>query len=393
MFVLLLLSAKFILFNSQSKDFKYKFTSDKGNLGIKMLAFGPTGKKVQDVSLGVDYQEPDFKTTYETIVFMVTNTGSNPWSDFTLKTSGTMVLANDEIAYDSGEPQSIGETGIAYLSTTGAPYGGWAVRFTPKNSENRLKKIKYWAGFYGEFDGDDVTLNIPKRFQVHIWNAKNDSTPGQDLITPFIYQSYRTEMPDDFIEIDLNTYKDKLTNLTGPIFIGFMEDDAGDDYSTALGISNASSTQNCTFIRGLIRNSQYDTTWKAMKRLSISGNSLDGWNAMIRADFVYLVSTGVEENVEELPSTYSLSQNYPNPFNPTTKIEYMVPKSGNVKIIIYDMLGRNIKTIINEVHNKGKYSVVWNGDDNSGRKVSSGIYLYRMETESFTSVKKLNLIK
>jgi hypothetical protein len=379
--------AKYIIFDSQSKYFKYRFTSDRGNLSIKMMAFGPNGKKVQDIVIGTDYEEPDFKTNYETIVFVISKIGgSDAWSDFTLNSSGTIVLQNDEIAYDSGTPQTVGETGVGYMFSTGAPYGGWAVKFYPKQNQNCLRKIKLSVGFDQEVPPPSAPDNPLKRFQVHIWKAKNDTTPGADLITPFIYQSYRTELSEDFLEIDLSAYKDKLTNLSGPVFVGFLEDD---DSPTGLAVSDASSPQNFTYIRGL----KDDTLWYPMNGMNIDGTSLSGWNAMIRAEFVYLVSDGVAETIDELPSSYSLGQNYPNPFNPSTRIDYTIPKTGNVKINIYDILGRNIKTLINEIQGKGKYSVRWNGDDNSGRRVSSGLYLYRMETEGFTSVKKLNLIK
>jgi len=381
-----LYASKYIVFNSQAKDFKFKFTTTTGNIKIKMLAFGANAKKFHDIPIGEEITEYEFKDKYETVVFVITNTGGNPWADFTINSTGTIVLQNDEIAYDSGTPQSIGETGVSYLNTTSAPYGGWAVKFTPKNEANRLKKIKYWVGFDQEFEDGVAPASAPKRFQVHIWKAKNDTTPGEDLITPFIYQSYRSEIADEFIEIDLTAYKNQLTNLQGSIFVGFLEDD---EWVTAPAVSNASPTENNTIIRGL----RDDTLWYAMKRLSIAGNSLSGWNAMFRAQFVYYVATGIEEIAEELPDSYTLKQNYPNPFNPTTKIEYSLPKSGNVKIVIYDILGKKIKTLVDQIEQKGSYSIIWNGEDDLGNKAASGIYFYRMEAGGYTAVKKLNLLK
>jgi hypothetical protein len=114
---------------------------------------------------------------------------------------------------------------------------------------------------------------------------------------------------------------------------------------------------------------------------------------MIRATFTYLLTTGIEITVEELPCDYSLSQNYPNPFNPSTTIEYALPNSENVKIEIYDLLGRLVKTLVNETKLSGKYSVIWNGEDDRGKAVSSGIYLYRLHSGSQVITKKLNTIK
>ncbi len=89
-----------------------------------------------------------------------------------------------------------------------------------------------------------------------------------------------------------------------------------------------------------------------------------------------------------IPSDYSISQNYPNPFNPTTKIKFALPKSGMIKIIIYDLLGRKVETLVNSEMEAGYHEI--NVDVNN---LPSGIYLYRMEAGSFTSTRKFVLLK
>jgi hypothetical protein len=102
--------------------------------------------------------------------------------------------------------------------------------------------------------------------------------------------------------------------------------------------------------------------------------------------------TGVEgEN--GLPVSYDLSQNYPNPFNPTTTIRYSLPTNSFVTLRIYDILGREVKTLISTEQNSGTHSVQWNGDNNYGTKVSSGIYLYRIEAANFVMTKKMIMLK
>jgi hypothetical protein len=85
---------------------------------------------------------------------------------------------------------------------------------------------------------------------------------------------------------------------------------------------------------------------------------------------------------------YSLSQNYPNPFNPSTTINYSLPKSGNVKITVYNAIGSKVATIVNEYKPAGNYSVQFNGSN-----LASGIYLYRLESGNFSDTKKLVLLK
>ena len=94
-----------------------------------------------------------------------------------------------------------------------------------------------------------------------------------------------------------------------------------------------------------------------------------------------------------IPATFNLSQNYPNPFNPSTTISYSVPQNVRVKIIIYDMLGREVKTLVNAEQSAGVHQAVWNGDNNYGSKVASGTYIYRAVMGDNVSVKKMLLLK
>jgi hypothetical protein len=104
-------------------------------------------------------------------------------------------------------------------------------------------------------------------------------------------------------------------------------------------------------------------------------------------------STSVESEQTELPTKFDLSQNYPNPFNPTTTIRYSLPKASYVSIKIYNMLGQEVKTLFNGERNAGAFMVQWNGDNNSGQKVASGAYIYRIVAGSFVETKKMMFLK
>ncbi|HMQ67669.1 MAG TPA: T9SS type A sorting domain-containing protein [Ignavibacteria bacterium] len=91
---------------------------------------------------------------------------------------------------------------------------------------------------------------------------------------------------------------------------------------------------------------------------------------------------------ENIPSKYSLNQNYPNPFNPSTVISYDLPVSGNVRVTIYDMLGKEIKNLVNEFQSPGRYNVTFNAVG-----LSSGVYFYRLNTKGFTEIKRMILLK
>lgn len=91
---------------------------------------------------------------------------------------------------------------------------------------------------------------------------------------------------------------------------------------------------------------------------------------------------------EQLPKPFSLGQNYPNPFNPTTIISYQLPVSSNVTLKIFDILGREVATIVDEFRKAGYYKEVWDASN-----YASGVYFYKIAYNKFTSIKKLAVVK
>jgi hypothetical protein len=100
------------------------------------------------------------------------------------------------------------------------------------------------------------------------------------------------------------------------------------------------------------------------------------------------IFTGLIPINGEVPNSFSLSQNYPNPFNPVTNIRFSIPNSGSVKLVVFDILGREVITLLNEVKPAGNYLV-----DFDASKLSSGVYFYRLTSGSFTETKKMLLVK
>ena len=100
-----------------------------------------------------------------------------------------------------------------------------------------------------------------------------------------------------------------------------------------------------------------------------------------------------EEDLNQLPKEFGLSQNYPNPFNPTTVIEYALPKSCDVRIKIYNILGQAVRDLVNERQEVGYKIINWDGKDDHGKEVCSGIYFYRIVAGNFVKSKKMILLK
>ena len=98
--------------------------------------------------------------------------------------------------------------------------------------------------------------------------------------------------------------------------------------------------------------------------------------------------------LEGLPGEFSLSQNYPNPFNPTTTMYFDVPHSAHVTVTVYNVLGQQITTLVDQQMPPGKrHSVDWDGRATSGNQVASGIYFYKMEADNFVETKKMMMLK
>ncbi|MCB9087174.1 MAG: T9SS type A sorting domain-containing protein [Calditrichae bacterium] len=105
------------------------------------------------------------------------------------------------------------------------------------------------------------------------------------------------------------------------------------------------------------------------------------------------VITGIEDGLTGIPTEFSLQQNYPNPFNPTTTIRYGLREDAKVSVKIYNVLGQVVKTLVNNRQTAGFKTAVWDGTNDFGAKVSSGIYIYRIEANDFVDSKKMILLK
>jgi hypothetical protein len=98
-------------------------------------------------------------------------------------------------------------------------------------------------------------------------------------------------------------------------------------------------------------------------------------------------------DLKPLPDSFGLGQNMPNPFNPSTNITYQLPEAGQVRLVIYNLLGQEIRVLANERLEAGYYTVTWDGTDQMGRQVASGIYLYRMQAGKFVDANRMMLLK
>jgi len=114
----------------------------------------------------------------------------------------------------------------------------------------------------------------------------------------------------------------------------------------------------------------------------------DGSIANVRVEYPEFGSVAFSNPADELPTEYNLAQNYPNPFNPTTDIAFALPHAGQVKLVVYNVLGQEVVTLVDQHMDAGNHTVTWEAND-----YSSGVYFYRLNAEKYTQTLKMMLLK
>ena len=199
------------------------------------------------------------------------------------------------------------------------------------------------------------------------WN--NDST-----WTPMVELTERTsgwflnvyENDDELIIIAGNSIE-TIDSGTGPIFI----------------VNN--------LINSNTANSEVEIDFTIVELTDMYGNPYLNYESI--PGVFYIVETMSNSKTDILPGEFQLAQNYPNPFNPFTTLLYELSENSHVKITIYDMLGRKVKTLINETQDAGSRTVIWNATNDYGEPVSAGIYLYQIKAGEYLQTKKMVLLK
>ena len=109
--------------------------------------------------------------------------------------------------------------------------------------------------------------------------------------------------------------------------------------------------------------------------------------------FAACAITAVRDNDETVSQSFFLAQNYPNPFNPETTISYQLPVTGSVELAISNILGQKVRTLFNQRRTTGYHHVRWDGRNEAGVQVPSGVYLYRLVADNFVQTKKMLLLR
>jgi len=283
--------AQYISFAS-ARNFRITFTLPAG-VSVRAIEAEPASVRIRDVAGGVEFTSPGLGAQFTSVVFVVSGLSSAPLP-YSFTASGEPLHFITEESYDSGTPHPFSQGLAPYIGFgNNATTLGMAVRFQPQVKGNVLRKARMMVAFNQEFSNGTALPTDSKNFVFHVWNDRN-GRPGTDIIPPFLVSVNRDAYPfGSFVDVDLSAYESALTNLKGPVYLGFMED-VIDSVGTYLAVDNFVQEDYSYVFRGPNYTRAPPNAWQTMREASAiqqTPGSLDGLNLMMRAVFEYADST------------------------------------------------------------------------------------------------------
>ena len=234
------------------------------------------------------------------------------------------------------------------------------------------------AAVFMTSDGGETWTIVHRTNRLHSWGWKiSFPTPSTGYVS---VQGKNGSMVLKTTDGGYTWFETTLADGVGGSAIGFITEDFGwiGGNATARSTDGGVTWENAGWGRML-------------NRIRVLGDTL----AFASGDRVYRYRRDVSTSVDgdAAPYTILLEQNYPNPFNPETTISYTVGVHGHVEVIVQDALGRYVTTLVNRSHSPGPYEIVWNGEDDSGIAVPSGLYFYQLRMASHTDARPMVLLR
>ena len=345
------------------------FTSSNPALIIKAVEIG-SSKRVLDVTSGTEFTEPLFGTTYYEIHFVVMNTDPNTQATYSYTASGTGGITQTTLSYASND---------AYYIILPSSNQKLATRFSPTVS--------------GQLYSVSVKLNygvnaIKGSGKLRVSACQNTSgsiggIPGT-LIGTSVDVPFSQLISDSWNEINMQGANVSITTGTDFHIVVEVAGTIGDTLQFLLDDGTTTPTSNRT---SSYRNGVNGLGWYNRADPNY-GKPVSHENLLLTVSIA--VPTAVIEAATQtnVPLQYRLEQNYPNPFNPSTTIKFQMPSKGFVILKIYDMIGREVATLVDRFQEAGTHDVKFDASN-----LPSGVYLYRITTGTYVATKKLVLIK
>jgi hypothetical protein len=356
------MGTKYISYTNVS-NLKATFNSSGSGVAIKAIKKSSSGVSLSDVALNTEFSEPDFGTKYSEIDFAIMNTDASNSANVSYSTKGDANAATLESKWDSSEPT--GYHTFTDNTDTACVIFNAAAGGTIKTIKTAVRRNSGSING-GIFEYTGNTLQ-PLGKKLGSFNVPLSSVPVFSYPYPSPYPGW-TEA--DVSALKISTDKQFAVAYTYNIADnGLMVTDkytgGGADHSYTYTTHSGTGTKQWLYY---VTNEAGDTVSVYLSRAVIEFNN------------------NTEEPVAA--TDFSLGQNYPNPFNPLTTIKYRLSAGGNTKLKVYDILGREVKTLVDGYKESGEYYAEFDASE-----YVSGIYLYELRSGSHYAVKKMLFIK
>jgi len=373
------------------------FYTMNGNNFMRSTDFGSTWTTIAS-SFGTNSAPCDIEVFPDTSIILVGDNGTGIFrsTDYGLTWTQTYSTSGEipTIAVDFTQP------GIAYATKWAG--GGGLLKSTNYGAAWTLMPgftgQNMWGVHINPLDGNEIFAGCYSCG--FTWKTKNGGATWQTVSIPSTnYQYFIVDSMNVFAAQGNGFYK-----LDSPFFIPveltsfnaeLQDDNIKLNWATATELNNSgfeieSSTNNIDFVKiGFVPG--YGTTTESKSYLFIISETYayKTYYRLKQIDFdgSYQYSSSVEVG-SDLPKEFSLAQNYPNPFNPNTTIKFEIPDDGLVTLKVYDILGAEVATLINEEKTVGRYEVNFDAS-----KLVSGVYIYQLQVNDFINMKKMILLK
>jgi len=330
-----------------------------------------------------------FSGNFESVTLILTNINfgfpeATPFEFSSRWNASEPEFLTEEIIYDTGTLGSLTIEDQDFFSFQLDPEFITANRFeVPAFAQ--LGSVKIDHVYLSEFSNSGVPSGSLRNFTLHIWAENAQGLPGDELLTielddvtsPGFFVNF------DFQTISLENYAGELANLPGVIFVG-VSNAGTDDNDIVMTISDfpVGLSPSYMFFPGEFGG------WARFNQITVVGASFAQSVLPIRATFIFPAEPVAVDDPFELPDAITLHQNYPNPFNPSTTIEYSLPEAGNVRLVVYDMLGREVATVVDDFRTVGIHQVNFNASN-----LASGLYLYSLVTDAIKVTRTMTLLR
>ncbi len=259
-----------------------------------------------------------------------------------------------------------------------------ATSFTlPDDGQTTLLEVGLSPYFLSQFSNSEVPSDAPRDLTLKVWAPNAMGEPGDEIFSLEVEDprtSGASSTTLNHFSVDLSPYEDQLSDLPSPLFIGYGE--AGTDVNYMVIGPSPYAQENRSWL--LLSSG----SWAQMWNISLgSGSTLDGMVVPIRATYTTFSLPVSNEDGVVVPDELELVQNFPNPFSQETTINYTLPNAEDVELTIYNLLGQEVRTLVDKFQPAGNHSITFQADS-----LPSGLYLYTLQAGSQRLTRRLTIV-